>query len=153
MFTDYAEWPAMKLLSSGWRLVAIVAVCTIGGGGFASITSHDYEGHRSSLRATLTMVDGSTRSVTLEGVGCPTGVCSRVKAKESKANNIWLDGVASVRRISHNGAGPVTATFKFKDGTERQASIISVNRVLYVSGRVGRTEKLDLGTLSKIDFE
>ena len=143
----------MKLLSPVWRLVGIVAVCTIGGGGFASITSQDYEGHRSSLRATFTMVDGSTKIVTLEGVGCPTGVCSRVKAKESKAKSIWLDGVASVREISQNEAGPVTATFKFKDGTEHQASIIAVNRVLYVSGRFGRTEKLDLGTLSRIDFE
>jgi hypothetical protein len=78
-------------------------------------------------------------------------MCSKVKARE-QTNSIWLDGLASVRGISHT-AGPVMATFKFKDGTERQAAIIAVNRVLYVRSHFGLTENLDLGNVSKIDFD
>jgi hypothetical protein len=69
-----------------------------------------------------------------------------------QANSIWLDGLKSVRGISHT-PGPVMATFTFKDGTERQASIIAANRVLYVRKYFGLTEKLDLGNVSKIDFD
>ena len=99
----------------------------------------------------LTMADGRVRAVKPEGVGCPQGMCSRVKARE-EADSIWLDGLASVSGISRT-AGPVAATFKFKDGTERQASIIAVNRVLYLQRPFGFTEKIDLASVSKINFE
>jgi hypothetical protein len=143
---------AMKLLLVS--RMAMIGVLCIAGAGAASIAPRslsNLEGHHSSLRATLTMADGTVHAVKLEGVGCPQGMCSRVKARE-QANSIWLDGLASVNGISHT-AGPVTATFKFKNGTERQASIIAVNRVLYVQRPLGLTEKIDLGTVSKIDFE
>jgi hypothetical protein len=134
--------------------MAIVGVLCVAGAGAASIAPRslsNLEGHHSSLRATLTMADGRVRAVKLEGVGCPQGMCSRVKARE-QANSIWLDGLASVSGISHT-TGPVTATFKFKNGMERQASIIAVNRVLYVQRPLGFTERIDLGSVSKIDFE
>src|SRR6266849_4085861 len=57
-----------------------------------------------------------------------------------RANDLWLDGVASVCDISHNPAGPVTASFKFKDGEEHQASIVALNRVLYVKGQFGSSQ-------------
>jgi hypothetical protein len=144
----------MKMLSIGTRVAVIGVLCIAGGAGAASIVPRNLtnlEGHQSSLKAKLTLSDGSVRSVTLEGVGCPLGMCSRVKARE-QANSIWLDGLASIREISKT-AGPLTATFKFRNGTERQASIIAVNRVLYVQDHFGHIEKLDLGSLSKIDFE
>ncbi len=142
----------MRMLSFGWRMALLAGLCLSGGIGVASLTPTALEGHQSSLRAAVTMMDGSTRKVTLEGVGCPSGMCSRVKARESKTDSIWLDGLASVRVLSHD-AGPVAATFTFKDGTERQAAIMVVNRVLYVQGRFGRTEKLDLGSVTAIRFE
>jgi hypothetical protein len=142
----------MRMLSFGRRIMLLAGLCLGGGIGVASLTPTDLEGHRSSLRAAVTMMDGSTRNVTLEGVGCPTGMCSRVKARESKTGSLWLDGFSQVRVISHD-AGPVAATFAFKDGTEREAAIMVVNRVLYVRGHFGRTERLDLGSVAAIRFE
>ena len=142
----------MKLLPVS--RMALIGVLCVAGAGAASIAPRslsNLEGHHSSLRATLTMADGTVRAITLEGVGCPQDMCSRVKARE-EANSIWLDGLAAVRGISQT-AGPVTATFKFKDGRERQASIIAANRVLYVQRSFGFTEKIDLASVSKIDFE
>jgi hypothetical protein len=144
---------AMKLLPMS-RVALIGALC-IGAAGAASIAPrslNNLEGHHSSLQATLTMADGTVRAVTLAGVGCPQDMCSRVRAKDVKAGSVWLDGLTSVWGISHT-AGPVTATFKFKDGTERHTSIIAANRVLYVQRHFGLTEKLDLGSVRKIDFE
>jgi len=134
--------------------MALVGVLCVVGAGAASVAPRslsNLEGHHSSLKATLTMGDGTVRTIRLEGVGCLQDMCSRVKARE-QANSIWLDGLASVSGISHT-AGPVTATFKFKDGAERQASIIATNRVLYVQRPFGFTEKIDLASVSKIDFE
>jgi hypothetical protein len=142
----------MKTFSLAARIAAIAIVCV--GAGAASNAPRipsNLEGHHSSLKATLTMADGTIRAIRLEGVGCPESMCSRVKAREL-ANSIWLDGLASVSGISRT-AGAVNAIFKFKNGTERQASIIAVNRVLYVRGTFGFTEKIDLGSVSKIDFE
>ena len=138
------------------RLVAafIVAVaCLAPSRGVAGITPHDDKGHRSALRATVTMTDGTTRAITLQGVGCSIAVCSRVRARDSKADDVWLDGLSAVRDISHNASGPIQASLTFRDGTERQTSIVEDNRVLYVQGRFGRAEKLDLASLTRIDFE
>jgi hypothetical protein len=133
---------------------AIVGMLCFAGAGIASIAPGgvgDLEGHHSSLRATLKMADGSVRALNLEGVGCTQSMCSRVKARE-QANSIWLDGIASVDHISRT-AGPVTAMFRFKDGSERQVSIVAGNRVLYVRYYFGHIEKMDLGSVSRIDFE
>jgi hypothetical protein len=144
----------MKLLSLGTRIAAIRVVCLVGSAGVTSIPDVNYEeGRKSSLRATVIMADGTARTITLRGVGCPTSMCSRVRASDIQSDSLWLDGLASVREISHDADGPVKVTFRFKDGAERQASIVEANRVLYVAGRLGLTEKLDLGSVSKINFE
>jgi hypothetical protein len=111
------------------------------------------DGHQSSLRARVTMVDGTSKAITIQGVGCTDRICSRVRATAVMADSVWLDGLASVRAVSHNASGPVSAVFTFRNGVERHASIAQLNRVLYVDGRFGRTEKLDLGSLTRIDFE
>jgi hypothetical protein len=143
----------MNMLSLGSRIVSIAIVALLGSAGVASITPNDYQGHRSSLRAKVKMADGTDRSITLRGVGCTTSMCSRVRAMDMKADSLWLDGLASVREISHDPDGPVKAIFKFRDGAERQASIVAANRILYVAGHFGLTEQLDLANLTKIDFE
>jgi hypothetical protein len=143
----------MKLLSLGSRLAATVVICFVGSAGVTSVTLHDLEGHKSSLHARITMTDGTVRTVTLQGVGCPVGMCSRVRARDIREDSLWLDGLASVREISHDAGGPVRAKFKFRDGTERQASVIATNRILYLAGWFGLTEKLDLGRATRIDFE
>lgn len=150
----------MKLLSSVSRVSVIASIwLLLGSGAFAGVIAPWLplpavdQGHRSSLRASVTMVDGTSRAITIQGVGCTESICSRVRATAAMADSVWLDGLASVHAISHDINGPVKATFSFKNGVERQASIVPVNRVLYVDGRFGRTEKLDLGSLTRIDFE
>ena len=142
----------MKMLSVASRIVAIAGVCLIGATSLAS-SPHNDPRHRSSLRAKVTMVDGSTRSITLRGVGCADSICSRVRAKDTKRDDVWLDGLASVRNISHETTGPVTADFTFKDGVERRVSIVEPNRVLHIEARFGLTHQLDLARLTRIDFE
>jgi hypothetical protein len=137
------------------RIVAAFIVCVAclaPSRGVASITPDDDRGHRSALRATVTMTDGTAWAITLQGVGCSIAMCSRVRARDSKANNVWLDGLASVRDISHNASGPIQASLRFKDGTEGHTLIVEDNRVLYIQGRLGRTEKLDLANVTNIDF-
>jgi hypothetical protein len=151
----------MKMLLSGLRTAAIALLVVLGGTGVASSITpwlplpavDDPNGHRSSLRATLTMSDGSTRPVTLQGVGCTTNICSRVRALGANSESFWLDGIESVRGISCEKDGAVTATFKLRDGTERQSSIVEGNRILYIRQRFGRVEKLDLASVARIDFE
>jgi hypothetical protein len=98
------------------------------------------------------MMDGSGRSVTLQGVGCSQGMCSRVRLKDTDKNNIWLDGLASVSNISQNADGPVQAVFTFKDGSSRHVSVTGLNRVLFV-GSPFWTRQLDLTKVRRVDFE
>jgi hypothetical protein len=146
------ETIAMKILSASVTLLVVSGLVAVAGS--ASTAPRDLnklEGHRSSLRAIVTMNDGSVRAVTLDGVGCTQSMCSRVKARE-EGNSIWLDELASVRGISRN-AGAVAATFGFRDGARRRGSIAAANRVLWVHRRFGLTEKIDLGTVSELEFE
>jgi hypothetical protein len=135
------------------HVAAIAFVCVVASAGPASTTPRDEGGHRSSLRARVTMTDGIARTITLQGVGCTASLCSRVRARALERESVWLDGLASIREISHEAEGPVSAVFTFKDGSQRGVSIVEGNRVLYLEGRSGRTEKLDLARLARIDFE
>jgi hypothetical protein len=108
--------------------------------------------HRSSLGATITMADGTVKHVTVQGVGCPTGMCSRVRAKDVHSESVWLDGLASVCDISHEPFGPITATFAFRNGAQRRASVVEANRVLYIYDG-NRRQQLDLSNVTKVDFQ
>jgi hypothetical protein len=99
------------------------------------------------------MSGGVVRTVSLEGVGCAATMCSRVAVRDTNANRVWLDGLASVSRISQHGVwGPVSAVFKFKSGHAREESVIPGNRVLYIEDGSGRREKLDLASIAEISF-
>ena len=141
-----------KTLSGVFRAAAIFGVCLVAGTGFASAPHNDPQ-HRSSLRALVTMSDGTARHITLRGVGCNESMCSRVRARDTKGDDLWLDGLASIQAVSHDASGPVTAVFTFKDGRQRQASVIAWHRVLYIEGPLGLTGRLDLAGLTRVDFE
>ena len=150
----------MNVLLSGLRTAALAVVVLLCGTGVASsitpwlpLPPVDDPGHRSSLPATLTMLDGATRTVTLQGVGCTASICSRVRARDVNSENLWLDGIESVRGITGQRDGAVTAYFTFKDGTERQASVIREHRILYIRERFGRIDTLDLASIARIDFD
>src|SRR2546422_10563851 len=124
-----------KMLSVGSRIAAIAVVCLVGSRGVASPwlplpAVDNHEGHQSSLRARVTMADGAARAITLQGVGCTESICSRVRAMDLKGDGVWLDGLASIRGISHVADGSVRAVFRLRNGTERDASIRPGNRVL-----------------------
>jgi hypothetical protein len=136
-------------LALGMRIAVIAAACLVGGKGIASLEAN--AGHKTSLPALLTMADGTTKAVTLEGVGCTAAMCSRVRARESNSDSIWLDGLTSIRKI-HDANGIVQATFTFKNGIEREGSIAQDNRVLYISHCLGNSEKLDLAHIHRVDF-
>ena len=137
------------------RISGIAAAVLAGGTAFGAVRNvapDDLQGHRSSLRATVTLVDGGARTVTLEGVGCTVAMCSRVRVVDTNVETVWLDGLSSVHDISREADG-VTAVFSFRDGSERRASIRAGNRVLYLARHFGLTEQLDLAGVTRIEFE
>jgi hypothetical protein len=134
----------------------VVGVAAIGGLGHATSANStplpDDNGHRSSLPIRVTKLNGVEKTVTLEGVGCPLSMCSRVRVRNTTAANVWLDGVASVSSIRDTASGAVKAIFTLKNGEKSQESVVAGNRVLYVKDGHGQHEKLDLTNISQISF-
>jgi hypothetical protein len=141
----------MKIRSWTIRIVTLAFVCLVAITSLRSMTLRSLDGHRSSLRAKVTTVDGTQRTIMLQGVGCNDSICSRVVVGCVKKESLWLDSIASIGNISPSRDGSVQATFRFRNGGESEASIVSNNRVLYVDG-LWRTQKLDLSALTSIDF-
>src|SRR5215469_16930742 len=107
--------------------------------------------HLSGLMARITMRDGATRTLKLEGVGCTQSICSRtaIKAKSESDSLVrtWFDSLAEIQdTTSHD------ALFLMKDGTSKRMSLLTNFRVLYVANRLGGTETLDLGTVRSVEF-
>ena len=135
------------------RVGVLAAFVLLGGTvGVPIAAPSDLEGHQSSLHAKVTMTDGTCHTITLQGVGCAQGMCSRVRVGDTETDSVWLDRLASVHDISQNADGPVHVVFTFKDGSSRQTSITALNRVLYVGSRFW-THQLDLAGVKQIEFE
>src|SRR5438132_295021 len=119
----------MRMMSRWMALAAIVTVFGAVGGartGLAPLVGEE-RAHRSSLVAKLTLLNGATRTVTLEGVGCPSGMCSRVSVKgtlagESVVSRTWLDSIAMIRDVTRD-----EALFVFRNGTERRLSVVPLH--------------------------
>jgi hypothetical protein len=107
--------------------------------------------HLSGLTAKITTRDGATRTVKLEGVGCPLSICSRtaIKAKTGADRVVrsWFDCLAAITDTTPNDA-----LFISKDGTRQRLSLIKDFRVLYLANRLGGTEKLDLARVKTVEF-
>ena len=144
----------MATFPRGFRVIVVIAGVSLGSAGVASMTVPEpNQNHRSLLPARIRLANGVKRTVTLEGVGCPIGMCSRVAIRNMAATAMWLDGLASVTGIAaSNSTGPVKVILRFKDGVERETLITAGNRILYLHHRIGFTEKLDLGSVREIDF-
>jgi hypothetical protein len=112
---------------------------------------HGAENHAAGFTAKITMVDGTTRQMDIQGVGCSAALCSRVfilaKTHGGSRTTIWFDRIATINHLSED-----TALFLMKDGTEQHVTLIPDFRVLYVSARNGRTEKLDLRTIKSLQI-
>ena len=107
---------------------------------------------RSSIVARMTLANGSSRTVTLEGVGCSEAICSRVairgKARgDSRATRTWLDTIATIKDITSEDA-----LFELKSGTARRFSVVHDNRFLYVADQNGVGGKIDLAGVKSVEF-
>jgi hypothetical protein len=104
------------------------------------------------LVATITLANGSSRTVSLEGVGCSETLCSRVVVMsridgERHVQRTRLDSLVAIKDITKDGA-----RFVFKDGTERRQSVVSDNRVLYVVNQNGDKTRIDLARMASVEF-
>jgi len=109
------------------------------------------QGHLSGLAARITMADGLIRVAKLEGVGCPTGICSRTLMKGRTDHEtlvkIWLDSIAAIRDTTLD-----SSLFVLKDGTQQRLSLVTDFRVLYLANPLGGSEKLDLARVKSVEF-
>jgi hypothetical protein len=117
------------------------------------------QAHSPRLMAVVTMFDGATRTVQLEGVGCSQSICSRTVVKggaDSLAGGsldalgrrtIALDSIAAIKDTTQ-----ADALFVLKDGTGRRMHLITDFRVLYLVNRSGDLEKLDLAKVKSVEF-
>jgi hypothetical protein len=109
------------------------------------------DGHGSNLMATITLPDGTRRSVTLQGVGCPAAMCSRVAIKGEAAGHdaasVWIDTIAEIRDTTERDALVV-----MRDASRRRLSLLHDFRVLYFVDRSGREGKVDLAKVAALEI-
>ena len=101
----------------------------------------------------LTLRDGTSRLVRLDGVGCNESICSRIAVNtrtigSAMVNHTPFDDLAAVRDL-----GGAAALFVLKDGSTRRLSVVPENRVLYVIAADGGRQKVGLDRLVSIEFD
>ena len=101
----------------------------------------------------LSFRDGSSQTAQLDGVGCDESMCSRTVVNtralgSGVVDHTRLDDVVAIQDI---GGGD--AAFVLKDGSTRRVRVVADNRVLYVIGADGRTQKINLRRLTSIEFD
>jgi hypothetical protein len=101
----------------------------------------------------LSFRDGASQTVQLNGVGCDESICSRTIVNtraigSHTVDHTRLDEIALVRSIDDDDAVVV-----LKDGSTRRVSVVPDNRVLYVFGADGRSQKIPLRQLTSIKFD
>jgi len=103
------------------------------------------------MMAKVVSADGTARTVRLEGWGCMESMCSRVfirtKGENGAPLRTFLDSIASIKDTT-----ATDALFVMKDGTEHRLAFVTDYRMLYVSNRIGPTEKLDLAKIRSFEF-
>jgi hypothetical protein len=99
------------------------------------------------LTAKLTSLNGASRAIVLDGVGCSVSMCSRIvikgKAEDGSLVEIPLAKIASIKDSD---------VFVTKDGVERRLSLVKDFRVLYFTDPDGGTGKVDLSKIKSIEF-
>jgi hypothetical protein len=127
-------WIGVMAIASGYRAVPAEA-----------------RAESAPLVARMTLADGSSRTIRLEGVGCSETMCSRVavrtRADGSRVTRTWLDTIAAMTNITPDGA-----LFVLKDGTSRRLSVVYDNRFVYFADQRGAEQKIDLAGITSIEF-
>jgi hypothetical protein len=129
---------------------ALVGVIAIAGG--HRVTPAEARADSAPLVARMTLADGHSRTISLEGVGCSEALCSRVAVRSrpeggSRVTKTWLDAIATIKDITSVGA-----LFVLKDGTSRRLSVVHDNRFIYFADQQGTEKKIDLAGIQSIDF-
>jgi hypothetical protein len=139
----------MRITTLRMRLAAIAVVLLVPI--VFTMKAESGQGHASGLSARITLPDGTSRTVKLEGVGCPVGICSRVAIKGiapgDSTVSTWLDTIAAIKDTTESDA-----LFVKKDGTAQRLSLVYDFRVLYLANRLGGNEKLDLTKIKSLEF-
>lgn len=107
--------------------------------------------YASQFEAKVSFRDGSVRTARLQGVGCTQSMCSRTVIKgEDGARRLVSSTFDSLSKIKDTTAD--AALFVSKDGTEHRLSLVKDFRVLYLQRPSGGTEKLDLKSVTSVEF-
>jgi hypothetical protein len=131
----------------------VVTSLTMQGANGSSTSADDKQSqeHLSDLMAKITLADGSTQIVILDGIGCTESLCSTVLMKARTATSamveIWFESIAAIRNIRQN-----EAVFVTRDGSERRLTFVSDFRVLYVSREGGAKRKIDLAKIKSLEI-
>ena len=99
----------------------------------------------------LTLSNGGSLTVPLDGVGCPASICSR-RVMDTRASG--EPGITSTELDTLSAIGDVRdggAEFIFRDGTTQRRSIVPWNQTLYVDGSAG-SKRIDLAQVSRVEF-
>lgn len=141
--------PSMK---STFRIACIAAALIAPAGFSIGAAGSGTVGQRASqLDARILFRDGTVRTARLQGVGCSQSICSRTLIKgEDGARRMVSSPFDSLSKIKDTT--PNAALFVSKDGTEHRLSLVKDFRVLYLQGPSGGTEKLDLKSVTSVEF-
>ena len=104
-----------------------------------------------TISAKLTMADGATRLVELDGVGCAVSICSRTQIK-GHARGASLDSFAFDAIQTIESATQDKVLLVMKDGTRRMLSLDNNFRVLYFHSESGSERQLDLSKMKSLEF-
>jgi hypothetical protein len=110
----------------------------------------------SILKARLTLLNGASHLVTLEGVGCTRSICSRThiegKAEHEPSAAARLQSIPFSAIDAIQNTAPNRALFLLKDGRRLQMSLVTDFRVLYLLDELGGSQRLDLGEIKSLEF-
>jgi hypothetical protein len=135
------------LLRTVCPIVALLSVANFGM--HAASRAVESKDHAYQLGARITLRRGTTRTVTLQGVGCSQSICSRTAIKGRDGHELvreWLDSLAEIKDTTHD-----QATFVSKNGGAQRLSLVKDFRVLYVETENG-TEKVHLESVRSVEF-
>lgn len=131
-------------------ICALVGLMALAGGPWAR--PEEARASSARLEARMTRANGTSETITLEGVGCSEAICSRVAVRtklddDPRVTKTWLDTIAAIRDITSKDA-----LFVLKSGTTRRLSVVHDNRFLYFSDQRGGERKIDLAGIKSIEF-
>jgi hypothetical protein len=116
----------------------------------ADVNDISSSSHLAGLTAKITLLNGSTRIIRLDGIGCSVSICSRVfitgKDQHNSVTRIWFDTLSAIKDITEN-----RAVFILSDGTAHQLSLLPDFRVIYLASQNGRPERIDFSKIKSLD--